>query len=582
MTFCPALPRRASLPLALLTLVAALLHPTSAAAQAMPAGSDGPALSRADLYVGYGYFKPFNSDIGGHAYPAIPAGVVSSLSGYFTPRLGLQLEGSYFPSAPEDNNCAYSAQAGPVMRFPRGRLIPFAHALGGTAAVGGPIGQRCNTWGWGVTGGGGADFVLPLLHEHLAARIQADFTYSRVDNGPMAGGGFTGGLGEIYAVRPSAGLVYRFGNLQGTRIGPPALLCSADPTDPYPGDPLTISANTLNLGTVKDPVYYWTASAGKIAGDGAVAAVDTHNLPPGTYNVTGKLMRGDRQKLIASCTTSFTIQAYAPPTLTCSADRAAINSGDPVIITSKGRSPQGRPLTYSYTASNGIVIGTGTTGALSTNGATPGTITVTCRATDDRGQAGIATASVVVATPHAPAPIAQARGLCGLTFDRDRKRPDRVDNEAKGCLDDIALTLNRDAGTRLLMVGNHAELETNRDAAERVMNASDYLTREKGIDAARLDLRIGTDRTRTVSTMLIPQGAAVNAGAASAFDPTSVKRSGPSYGVPGQHTTTRSRRAVTHRTVTHRTVTHRTVTHRTVTHRKRTRRPSTVPMAIHP
>jgi len=76
-------------------------------------------------------------------------------------------------------------------------------------------------------------------------------------------------------------------------------------------------------------------------------------------------------------------------------------------------------------------------------------------------------------------------------FDRDKQRPDRVDNEAKGCLDDVALTLNRETSAKLLIVGSHADKETNHDSAIRAMNAAEYLTKEKGIDPARLDLRIG-------------------------------------------------------------------------------------------
>ena len=68
------------------------------------------------------------------------------------------------------------------------------------------------------------------------------------------------------------------------------------------------------------------------------------------------------------------------------------------------------------------------------------------------------------------------------------------------------------------------------------MNAAQYLTDEKGIDGSRLDLRIGSEGTRTVSTMLVPPGATVEIGTTTSFDTSSVKRTGQPYGRPGDAT----------------------------------------------
>ena len=210
-------------------------------------------------------------------------------------------------------------------------------------------------------------------------------------------------------------------------------------------------------------------------------------------------------------------------------------------------SPQNRPLTYSYTTTNGQVTGNGGTATLTTTGTTPGTITVTCKVMDDKDQSATATASVVIATPTPPPAAAAAASvseLCSLSFERDKRRPDRVDNEAKACLDEVALSLNRNADNKLLIIGNHAAGETNRDSASRALNASDYLVKEKGIDRSRIDLRISADPTRTVMMMMVPPGASVEAIPGSSFDAGSVVRKGEAYGVPGAHpaTTPRKRR----------------------------------------
>jgi len=524
--------------------IAAYAIMSSAIGQATPAAIGGPALSRVDLFGGYAYFKPFSSDLGNVPYATIPFGVDASVAGYFTQHFGLQAEGNYSPSGPDDNDCAYTAQVGPVVRFQSGRLVPFARILGGGAIEGGPRGQACNNWGLGATIGGGIDYILPVFHNRIALRpVQTDFMYARIDNGPVQGGGFYGGIGNIKAIRASAGVVYRFGNMGPTGGETPSLNCTADPVQVFPGDPVTLTASNLDVNAKRKPKYLWTSSGGKVAGDGATAAVDTVNMVPGVYQVSGQLVEGDKQRLVASCTTSFTVRAYEPPTISCAADRTAINSGDPVAIRATGISPQNRPLSYSYGTTAGLIVGTGPTATLSTVGVSPGNVTVTCNVVDDKGQAAASNVSIEVAkpTPPPPAPILpMMQSLCSITFDRDTKRPDRVDNEAKGCLDDVALTLNRETSDKLLIVGSHAEHETNRDAAVRAMNAAEYLTREKGVDPARLDLRIGPDHGRTVAMMLVPPGAVIDSAAATSFDTSTVKRNGPAYGTARKKTAQKS------------------------------------------
>lgn len=516
--------------------ITAASAPHAGLGQAAPAASAGPALSRYDIFAGYAYFRPFQSDINNVNYATVPLGVDGSFTGFFTPHFGLQAEGQYSPNGPKDNDCVYTAQIGPVARFQMGRLVPFAHLIGGGAVVGGPRGQDCGTWGYGGTVGGGIDYILPIFHDRLALRpIQADFLYAYIDNGSLQGGGQYGGIGKVTAVRGSAGIVLRLGSMNPGDKEPPTMNCSAEPANPFPGDPVTLTASTLNVNPKSKPVFLWASSGGKVAGDGAVAAVDTATLEPGTYTVTGKLVEGNKQRLVSACTTSFAVRAFEPPTVACAADRAAINSGDNVAIKATGRSPQNRPLSYSYGTTSGLIVGNGPTAGLSTAGSSPGNITVTCKVTDDKGQTASASTSIVVATPPPPPPAVvkpTMQSLCSITFDRDRKRPDRVDNEAKGCLDDVALTLNREVGDKLLLIGSHADRETNRDAATRAMNAAEYLTQEKGIDPARLDLRIGPDNARSVAMMLVPPGASPEAAAATSFDTSSIKRTGPAYGKP--------------------------------------------------
>jgi hypothetical protein len=207
-------------------------------------------------------------------------------------------------------------------------------------------------------------------------------------------------------------------------------------------------------------------------------------------------------------------------------------------------SPQNRPLTYSYNATAGSIGSVTSTATLSTTGAAPGPITMTCGVADDKGHNESATTSVNVIAPPPPPPAAAplASSLCPTSFERDVKRPTRVDNEAKACLDDVALSLQRSTDAKLALVGNEDAKEQKADAkeaartakmkhhvakpsdaAERSVNTKDYLVTDKGIDPSRVLVYTGTDDAKTVTTTLIPAGAVNPVASDTAVDESAVK-----------------------------------------------------------
>jgi hypothetical protein len=126
-----------------------------------------------------------------------------------------------------------------------------------------------------------------------------------------------------------------------------------------------------------------------------------------------------------------------------------------------------------------------------------------------------------------PAPVVEApksTSLCSVNFERDTRRPTRVDNEGKACLDDLALNLQRSTDSKLYVVGNSATktvhgsrreaMEAKRShhlAEKRAVNAKDYLVTEKGIDPSRVMVFTGTDSSNTVNDTLVPAGADTSA-----------------------------------------------------------------------
>jgi hypothetical protein len=529
---------------------AAALFVTGAAIASMGQATKGATDhtdSRIDIYGGYGYWHPINSGINGFQYQDVsnPNATVS-VSGWFNKYAGLQIEGGYFSGNGEHRiynaqiatpcsgeNCSqlvYTAEAGPIFRLPLGSFVPFIHALGGGEGVNGPVNQNL-FWGWGVTAGAGLDIVTPYFHHALAIRpIQADWQYSQVVYGPLQlPGGTSGGFGEIDALKVSAGLVLRIGE---ARDKPPVMLgCAVQPVSGFPGDAMQVNATTLNTDPRRKPVITWTTNGGRVIGGGLNPALDTAGMKPGDYILQGKYVEGTRNRQQASCEAPFTIRPFEPPTITCVATPNVALSGTDISISTSASSPQNRPLTYSYSATAGQLTSNGPTATLATAGLSEQTITITCNVVDDQGQSAQSTTTARINVP-APPPAPNTQPLCTIGFDRDKRRPARVDNEGKACLDDIALTLNRETDSKLVMVGNFAAPETENMAAERTLNAQQYLTKEKGIDPSRIELRIGTGAGRSINDTLVPSGATFDAAGTHTFDTAKIVRKGPAYGIP--------------------------------------------------
>ncbi len=479
-----------------------------------------------DLYGGYAYLKP-SGNIGGHTYSDIDLGSVVSATAYLSKHVGLQVEGGLHPNGPDD--CFFSAQAGAVYRFFSGEhLVPFVHATGGGAKVGGPRFQPC-TWGYGATAGGGLDYILSKSNDRLAVRLaQADYQYMHVDYGPLQTFALDGGVASISAVRLSAGLVLRLGDIN-PRLEK-NLSCDANPAEVYSGEKVTVAANAKNYDPNTKYLYRWELSGGKVEGYGPVVFVNTTGLSAGTYTATAHVGKGAKARQIAQCSASYTIKDSPAPMIKCSANPSTINPGDPSTITSYVTSIPQRKLTYTYGATAGQIAGTASTAPLNSAGVPPGTITVTCRVQDDLGQTAQATTEVTVSSPPVP-PVPTAQRLCTVLFNRDARRPARVDNEGRACLDDIALTLEHQPDARLVLVGEHgaAEMDGQIVAAERAVNTRAYLSKEKGIDPTRVDLRTSSTPGQQVETYLLAPGAVLDQPTEGRIDESKVKIHGQQY-----------------------------------------------------
>ena len=509
--------------------------PVALVAQTAPAAT-GTELSPSkwDIFAGYSALIPnahiHNLEIGpnGFGFNSIDYGAILSISRYFNKNVGITFVGDEHILLPENGVVTTSqpqddfsgGSGGVIYRIPTSRITPFFHALIGADQVG----SYCqkDVFGLALTAGGGFDFATPMLRHHLGVRFQGDYQYIRVTFAPPVGSTSFNPTGRI-----SAGLVYSIGS-----IAPPppvTLACSASPTSIFPGDPVTVTAAAGGLDPKDHVIYTWSGTG--VTGKDTTATVDTGSLAAGTYTVNCGVKEGKPGKEglkpweSATASATFTVKAFEPPTISCSVNPSTIKPGDTATITSIGMSPQSLPLTYSYSASAGTVSGSGTTAEFSSAGAATGAVGITCNVSDDKGQSATGTTTVTILAPPAPAPLPHASALCSISFSTDVKRPTRVDNEAKACLDQVALTLKQQTDAKVVIVGEsnaaekadtakkqalaakrrHVTVEVYAD--QRAVNAKDYLVTDQGIDASRITVATGSTDGQTEENYLVPAGA---------------------------------------------------------------------------
>ena len=485
--------------------------------------------SRVDIFTGYSYWGAHGQlKPAGINYSSIDVGAIGSGAYYFNKYFGGEIIYAAHPGG--RNNDMYAISGGPIFRAPMQNFTLFAHAGAGAASLDGPnsrnVSYNPSTWGPTLNVGGGMDYDLPWMNNRFSLRLfQADFRYIHANFGPFTAvptTGTTGGRANLNGAELSTGIVTHFGHI----IPPPPVTfsCSVSPSTAFPGDPLTVTGTALNLNPKKTATYTWTTDGGTITGTSNVANIDTKNAAPGSYTAKGHVTEGNRPGESADCSAPFTIQAFQPPTIGCAANPSTVSPGDSSTITANGVSPQNRPLTYSYSATAGSISGTTSTATLNTTGAAPGTITVTANVVDDKGQSASCTTTVTVVAP-APPPAVTTTSLCSISFDRDKRRPNRVDNEAKACLDDIALNMQRSSDAKLAVVGNASSSEKagSAAAAARAVNTKDYLVTEKGVDASRISVFTGSQDGKTVASTLIPTGATLDQTGLTPVDESAVK-----------------------------------------------------------
>jgi hypothetical protein len=380
------------------------------------------------------------------------------------------------------------------------RSVNWVDGLGGGRFIL-PFGEKAAITVAGDAGAGQANLdyqVVGLLNFNVTPKLglavgwrYLDVDYTPTTNDFVYDTATTGAL---------AGFTFNFG---GKPPVPPTASCSASPSQVYPGEPVTVTANPEGLNPKLNTVYTWSGDG--VTGNGATATINTSALNPGNYTATAGLKEGKPGKegekpwQVAGCSTTYTVKAFEPPTLSCSASPTDLKPGDSATITGQGVSPQNRPLTYTYQASGGAITGNGTTATYASSGASPGPVQITCSVSDDKGHTATANTSVSIEAPPPPPPPPPPSLLLHSVFFPtalpNEKRPDKGLAESQ---EQILTTLAADfknylqvkPDARLTLTG-HADprgrAEYNKALSERRVGSVKHFLVEQGVPEGSID-----------------------------------------------------------------------------------------------
>jgi len=481
----------------------------------LPASAqDQPPAPKWELYGGYSVFYP-GADVHGQLPGALlpltsrletnPRGIGGTITYNFNRWFGLSLDGSNHwgdgEIAPVPNRIDDTAFAnlsfGPKITFRSKHFSPFLEALVGDHRLSPAAFHRIHKLG--VMVGGGIDINLS---KHVAWRIlRVDYALSNYRFGPST----TTAPTNLRGFRFQMGLNFTFGGEEPSVL--PSATCQVLPHEVYAGEPVTATAAGSNFHPNRTVKYDWSGTGVKVSGSDSTTQVDTTGLQPGTYGVTANLSDG-RKNGSTSCSGTIIVRepraiavvAPRPPVITCAAEPARMQVGGISTINSNASSPDGRKLTYSYSASSGEIFGSSVTATLNTRGLQPGRITVTCNVNDDHNPSLSASATTMVNLEAVPEiAVLEARlALHSIYFQTDRPFEALPEGGLVDSQEEILRTLAEDYKAYLkyspnahLVFGGHADVrgskEHNMDLTQRRVNRTKSYLVEHGVPADHIE-----------------------------------------------------------------------------------------------
>ena len=483
-----------------------------------------------EVFGGYSWLHTGGYVDGGFKSPDIASGFdISNV--YYLPQahnLGILGDFSYHFNGkvvPLDvNNIhVYNIMGGLQYKYHGETFSPFARVfVGAVDHAGGNGALSRSKWSAGVGAGGGFDLNVSKMFTLRIAQV--DYIYNTYSPTLLSGR-----TTQWNSIRLAAGLVVNLGSYYN-----PPLSCtaSATPNAVFAPDPVKVTTTGTGFNPKHPVTYSWTTNGGRLSDGGSqTASIDTTGVAAGNYAATStitdpKLKNEDSGKHLniwgkpdpikpAVCAANFTIKQPQPPVVSCSVHPSTIAIGEPATVTMTATDPQGWPMTYSWSATGGQLSGSGTTATLTATNADAGnTITVTGTATTNRPGGNPATLSSNCTAQVNVPPIQKCVniedwGEC--TFEKNPKKPWRVDNDCKDTLDKLSLRLQQMPNGKLDIVGYTDEKEVVKEqtlGSQRSVNVKYYLTTDgpNKVDAGRVQPRTGGTKGKATHFYFVPEG----------------------------------------------------------------------------
>jgi len=457
---------------------------------------------KAEIFGGYSWLNP-----GGYVdwgkVPSITSGWNGSGTFYLPQQhnLGIVVDGSGHYNSLQSN--VGLGLLGLQYKFRNNQFSPFVRILVGASHL--SPAALPDQWRAAVGGGGGFDLTLTHLIDWRV--VQADYLYTSYNPQTFIPHNSTWNMARL-----STGIVFNLGNYY---TAPLAAACTATPASVMAGEPVTVTANGNNFSPKHTLTYAWTTTGGKLDNPSAATSrIDTTGLADGTYTANATITDPKGQKLhnVANCGANFAINnPHNPPQVVCQATPTTVKSGETATITANASSPdKGVTITgYSFSAPSGKLSSSGNTATLDTTGLPGSTVPVTVTATDSRGMTGSCTANVGVIEEIKCVSI-EDWGEC--TFEKNPKKPWRVDNDCKDVLDKMALRLQQNPNGKLSVVGYTDEVESvnvQQMGAQRSVNVKYYLVEDDlgpKADGSRIVPKQGGNKGKASHFYFVPDG----------------------------------------------------------------------------
>jgi hypothetical protein len=286
-------------------------------------------------------------------------------------------------------------------------------------------------------------------------------------------------------------------------IWPPTAACSVDRSSTYPGDTVLVHMNAADPSG-SPLTYEFEATGGILNGTGPDVLWSSSGLPVGTYTITAKATNDQGGKATCSAEVSIRERPHRPPVVSCSINPTVLLPGERASVQTSASSPDGDPLSYTYSSTAGRVVGDGQTAEFDSAGLPAGSYTVRCTVTNSRGDTTESTTSVSIAAP-APPPQATKVAACQSLS----KNNATVARACMGLLDDVVLRLKSYPSSRVVIDGCAAADESKPALAlARARNAGSYLV-QHGVGLDRVRIRTTcVESNIAFEVILVPEGAA--------------------------------------------------------------------------